>query len=335
MVIHVVFVRAISGAVTDDFTTVYSAIRRFLAGEAVYTETYHHVDPHYLYNPGATLLLSPIGFSGNYELSRFFFIVANAIAIILAVALITHLVKAREAFPLFLLLAFCTEAVQNTLIFSNINGILLLIFVGFLWAVITRRSWLAGILLGFAIVIKPMFAPLLVLLVFRLDRKAILGAIIVPVVSNLAAWPLMTQVEDYRNIVMPYLGQVRDYANASLPGFAEYFGMPNALFTVLWLFFAVLVIGGTLILAYWRYSNELVWITTSSALLLTGVFLLSSLGQQYYSMLLFPMIATAVLRTSVMHSAPAWLGVLLVLIPFQWPEGIYWQWASTFIATAG
>ena len=61
LALHRVFVLALNGSVTDDFTTVHSAVRRSLDGVPVYNEIYHHVDPHYLYNPGATLLLTPLG----------------------------------------------------------------------------------------------------------------------------------------------------------------------------------------------------------------------------------------------------------------------------------
>ena len=57
LIVHRLFVLARTGSVTDDFTTVWSAARRFVDREPVYNEIYEHVDPHYLYNPGATLLL--------------------------------------------------------------------------------------------------------------------------------------------------------------------------------------------------------------------------------------------------------------------------------------
>ena len=78
--IHRVFFLAFNGARTDDFTTVYSALRRFLTGESVYDQAYNHVDPLYLYNPGATLLLSPLGMLENAEFARAGFILVNAVA---------------------------------------------------------------------------------------------------------------------------------------------------------------------------------------------------------------------------------------------------------------
>ena len=341
LVLHGVFILAANGSVTDDFTTVHSAIRRFLEGTAVYNEDYHHVDPHYLYNPGATLLLTPIGLIADIEIARALFIVVNAAAIIAALAVLTRLVGHRLSsalFPISIVLAFLTESVRNTLTFSNINGVLLLVFAAFIALFISGRSWWAGLALGLAIVVKPMFAPLLFLLLVRLDYKAIITAVAVPVVSNLVAWPLVPQAGDYVTRVMPYLSETRDYANSSLAGFAVYFDMPGALHVVLWLIIAAFCGVGTLGLLYFRVSDPFWWVATTSGLLLTGVFVLSSLGQQYYSMMLFPLLFTVVLRTSVFHLAPAWVAAFLFLAPVEWLSDRFpdlGRWASTFTATAG
>ena len=55
LVIQRVFIVARNGTLTDDFTTVYSALRRMVEGIPVYEQAYNHVDPLYLYTPGATL----------------------------------------------------------------------------------------------------------------------------------------------------------------------------------------------------------------------------------------------------------------------------------------
>ena len=56
LVVHRVFIVARNGTPTDDFTTVYNAVARMSTGHPVYEQTYNHVDPLYLYTPGATLL---------------------------------------------------------------------------------------------------------------------------------------------------------------------------------------------------------------------------------------------------------------------------------------
>lgn len=60
LVVHRVFIIARKGTPTDDFTTVYNAVIRMATGQPVYEQAYNHVDPLYLYTPGATLLLAPL-----------------------------------------------------------------------------------------------------------------------------------------------------------------------------------------------------------------------------------------------------------------------------------
>lgn len=318
LVLHRVFVLALNGSVTDDFTTVYLAVRRALDGVPVYNEIYHHVDPHYLYNPGATLLLSPLGWLSDIDAARTAFIIANAAAVIGALALLTRMFgwSLRSfVWPAAVAFAFLTESVRNTLIFSNINGMLLLALAGFLALLLAGRRWPAGLLIGVAILIKPQFAPLLFLPAVKLDWRTVLGGVAVPVVFNLAAWPVVPGAGDYLTRLVPYLSEVRDYANSSLAGVAVYFGMPAALETGLWLLFAGIVAVGVIILLRWRYTDPLLWVSTTSGLLLAGVFFLSSLGQMYYSMMLFPMMFTVLLRTSAFHTWPAWLAAYLFLTP--------------------
>ena len=89
LVLHRVFVLAVNGSVTDDFGTVYHAIRRLWEGNPVYEQNYSFVEPLYLYNPGATVLLSPLGLVSE-EHARIAFILANAAAIVAALALLTR-----------------------------------------------------------------------------------------------------------------------------------------------------------------------------------------------------------------------------------------------------
>lgn len=341
LVFHRVFVLARAGSVTDDFTTVHAAARRFVERVPVYNEIYHHVNPHYLYNPGATLLLSPLGLVAQGDVVRPWFIAANAAAIIAALALLTLMVGHRLSsphFPLAITGAFLTESVTNTLVFSNINGLLLLALVVFLCLFLRKKSWAAGVVLGLAIVVKPMFLPLLLLPLVKLDWKTLLSGVALPLVLNVVAWPLTPGASEYLTTLVPYLGQTRDYANSSLAGLAIYFGMPAALESALWVGAALAVAVAVLGLMRFRHSDPLLWTATTSGVLLTGVFLLSSLGQAYYSMMLFPMLFTAVLRVSLFHNPMAWAGALLCLSPLRWElsqQPLAGSWISTFLPTAG
>lgn len=341
LVVHRLFILARAGSVTDDFTTVWSAARRFVERVPVYNEVYGHVNPHYLYNPGATLLLSPLGLISDINLARPLFIAVNAACIIAALAWLTKLAGrplSGPTFPVAVALAFCTEAVTNTLVFSNINGILLLALVAFIALLVARRDIAAGVVLGLAILVKPMFAPLLVLPLLQMRWRPALGAIGVPVVMNLIAWPFTPGARDYLDVVVPYLKVTRDYANSSLSGFAVYFGMPRWAHALLFLLLAAAVAGAVLGLVRVRHSQDLLYLAVGSGVLLAGVCLLSSLGQAYYSMMLFPALFTVFHPDSPLRSWPAWLGAALCLSPLNWSSPLHpltGSWLNTFLPTAG
>ncbi|QQU25396.1 glycosyltransferase family 87 protein [Corynebacterium ulcerans] len=341
LVIYSVAVLGVNGSITDDFSTVYNALRRFLDGVPVYNETYYFVDPHYLYNPGATVLLSPIALGTHFAFQRLVFIIANAAAIIAALALLTRLFGyslKSAVFPLVIALAFLTEAVRNTLIFSNINGVLLLAFVAFLRLTLDNRRWWAGIIIGLAIVVKPVFLPVLFIPLVLLHWQTLCAALGIPIVTNIVGWFLVPGASEYLSRTAPYLKEVRDYANSSLRGMAVYFGAPTWVSAFFFVLFAGLVIAGILFLLQWRSKEPLLWITSTASLLLLAGFFLSSLGQMYYSMTLFPLLFTVLLSRSPMHTWTAWIGALLVLAPFDWTSS-YWPvvgpWLTTFQATFG
>lgn len=335
--IHAVFVDALAGDETDDFTTVYLAARRFLAGEPVYNEVYHHVDPHYLYNPGATLLLSPLGMSVHPTAVRLVFVTLSAVAIVATLAWLCRIFSVPRhpgMLPGVIIIAFATETVRNTLIFGNVNGFLFLAFVAFIAAVQTGYHTSAGLALGVCILVKPMFAPIIVLPLCLWRWRTVLTAVAVPVAANLIAWPLMAEPAAYVTEVTPYLAQVRDYANGSIAGLAAYYGWPGWAQLTLRVTVGLAVAVALVLLARWRYTDQLLWLATSSAVLLAGVFCLSSLGQQYYSMMLVPLLFTVVLPRSVAHTWIFWLCAVAIFSPLEFdiPE---WGRLGVFITQAG
>lgn len=345
--IHRVIISPRNDHPTDDFTTVWSALNRFVNGAAVYADDYTNDDPHYLYSPGGTLLLSPMGMLSQ-GLGRNALILADAVCIFLALALLTLLVGRRltgPVLPVALFLVFATESVTNTLLFSNINGVLFLLEVVFLWLLLVDRgqaSWnilrghsdglstaprapgipwagvIAGVALGLAITVKPQFVVLLFLPLVRRQWSVLVSGIVVPVLFTGVGWLLVPDTDTYVDTLLPYLGEVRDYANSAIAGVGAHYGWPGALVLVCQVLAALCVAVAVLGLLWWRDSDPFMWAATSTAVLLAGVFLVSSLGQMYYSMLLVPMIFSVLCRRSVMHGALVWFGVYCCLTWDSW-----------------
>lgn len=319
-VLNRVFIKAVNGFVTDDYKPVYQASLDFLNGREVYTANFDSVDPHYLYPPSGTLLIAPIAVI-DYEKSRWLFILLNAVAILIAWYLLLRLFNytlRSIAAPVLLLAMFSSETVINTLVFTNVNGCLLLAELLFLILLLRRRDVWAGVILGLSMAVKPTLAPLLLIALVRKQWSLVVTAVAVPIVLTGVAWPLSRDPEQFFIRTAPYLVETRDYFNSAIPGNAEYYGLPAWLTWAIRLSMAVLVLISLWILYRYYREDELFFVTTASGVLLTASWLLSSLGQMYYSMMLFPFLMSVVLRNSVLRNWPAWLAVFGFMSYDKW-----------------
>lgn len=314
-VIHRSVVLTTNGNITDDFKPVYRAVSNFRHGLDIYNEHFDYVDPHYLYPPGGTLLMAPFGFLPFAE-SRYLFILVNTIAILIAAYLLLRmfdLAVTSVAAPALLLAMFCSESVTNTLVFTNINGVILLLEVLFFRWLLDgrpRQQWWAGVAIGLTLVVKPVLGPLLLLPLLNRQWRTLAAAIAMPVAFNLAAWPLLPDPMDWITGTLPYMLGARDYFNSSILGNGLFFGLPGWLILFMRVGFTLLAAASLwLLYRYYRVRDPRFWMLTSSGVLLVTSFLVMSLGQGYYSMVLIPFLMTVVLPNSTIRNWVAWLGV--------------------------
>ncbi|MGE2718523.1 arabinofuranan 3-O-arabinosyltransferase [Mycolicibacterium celeriflavum] len=339
-IIHRSYVLATNGYITDDYGPVYRAVVNFKMGWDIYNEHFNHVDPHYLYPPGGTLLMAPFGYL-PVDASRYWFITFNTIAIVLAAYFLVRLFGyglRSVALPALLAAMFCTESVINTLVFGNINGCILLAEVLFFrWLLSATQpgkrnhEWLAGAAIGLTLVVKPLLAPLLLLPLLNRQWRAVVTAIAVPLAFNVAAWPLISDPMNFFTRTVPYIMTTRDYFNSSIAGNGVYYGLPTWLILLLRIAFAIIaVISLWLLYKYYRTRDPLFWMATSSGVLLITSFLVLSLGQGYYSMMLFPFLMTVVLPNSVLRNWPAWLAIYGFMSADRWLLG-HWPTTGRFL----
>ncbi len=331
-VLNRVLVRAVNGDITDDFTPVYQAALAFLNRQPVYTANFDSVDPHYLYPPGATMLLSPIAVI-DPERSRWLFILVSTIAIVLALYILIRIFGyglSSVAAPVVLFAAFASETVTNTLVFTNFNGFVLLGEVAFIGWLLQRKDLLAGVAIGLTIVIKPSLLPLLIIPLMTRQWKAYIPAVAIPLVVTAIAWPLSADPMDFLRRTAPYLLESRDYFNSAVVGNGQYYGLPE------FLIFGIRGILGVMVLVslwlLYRYCREdrLFFIATTSGLVLTAHWLLGSLGQMYYSMMLFPLLMTVVLKNSLLRNWPAWLAIYGFTCYDRWLSGRFYTTGRAF-----
>ncbi|MBO0853334.1 MAG: DUF2029 domain-containing protein [Nocardia sp.] len=331
-VLHQVIVKGTNSTITDDFAPVYKASLAFLNGHAIYGENFDLTDPHYLYPPSGTLMIAPLAII-DPEKSRWCFIVLNAAAIILAWYLLLRLFKftiRSVAAPTLLLLMFASETVINTLGFGNVNGCVLLAEVLFIHLLLARRDLLAGLVMGLTIAVKPTLAPLLLIPLARRQWQVFITAIGVPAVMTAVAWPLIKDPMNFVRRTGPYLLKSRDYFNSAIVGNANYFGLPTWLTWGIRITMAILVVISLWLLYRYYRKDGLFFICTSAGIIMTASFLLPGLGQQYYSMMLFPFLMTVVLPNSVLRNWPAWAAIFGFMTYDKWLLD-HWQSAGRAI----
>jgi len=336
LIIHRSYVLATNGYITDDYGPVYRAVVNFKMGWDIYNEHFDQVDPHYLYPPGGTLLMAPFGYL-PVDASRYWFITFNTIAIVIAACLLVRLFKfsmSSVALPALLVAMFCTESVVNTLVFGNINGCILLLEVLFFrWLLDGNKNhqWWAGVAIGLSLVVKPLLGPLLLLPLLNRQWRAMAAAIVVPVVFNAAAWPLISDPMNFVTRTVPYILSIRDYFNSSIQGNGVYYGLPMWLILLLRIAFLLLAVASLwLLYRYYRTRDPLFWMITSSGVLLIASYLVLTLGQGYYSMMLFPFLMTVVLPNSVIRNWPAWLAIYGFMSADRWLLG-HWPTTGRFL----
>ncbi|MYR05778.1 DUF2029 domain-containing protein [Gordonia sp. SID5947] len=312
MIFHRSVILGVNGDRTDDFKPVYQAALQFLNRQPVYGENFNTVDPHYLYPPSGTLLMAPMAII-DPERARWLFIALSVLALIASAYLLAKLFgfSARSwVVPVILFFFFSTETVAHTLIFTNFNSFVLLGMLAFMLLMMRRRDLWAGVPIGLTVAVKPVLLPLLLLPLLNRQWRILVTAIGIPVVLTVVAWPLVVDPKDFITRTMPYLNEARDYYNSSIAGNGAYFGVADWLIILLRVAFVVMAVFALWFLyRYYRRTDELLWLTTSSGVLLVTTFLVGALGQGYYSMLLFPLLMTVFLSGSTMRNWPAWLGV--------------------------
>lgn len=322
-VLNRAIVRAVNGDFTNDFNPVYQAALAFLNREPVYTANFDSVDPHYLYQPSATMLLSPLAVI-DPERSRWLFILASTVAIVLALYILLKIFGFglnSVAAPALLLAAFASETVTNTLVFTNFNGFVLLGEVAFIYWLLQRKDLSAGVAMGLTLAIKPILAPLLIIPLMTKQWKVFITAIAIPVVLLLIAWPLSVDPMEFIDRTLPYLLESRDYFNSAIVGNGRYYGLPEFLIYGIRGVLGVMVLVSLWLLYRYCREDRLFFIATTSGLVLTAHWLLGSLGQMYYSMLLFPLLMTVVLKNSVLRNWPAWLAIYGFMSYDRWLSG--------------
>lgn len=347
------------GSHGPDFDPIWNAVEKYVSGQPVYTEDYSTEDPHYLYSPGATFLISPIGLLPGRDAARWIMLYLGALCIFAAIWLLVRSVTRQYRLPVFLafiaLTCWTNEPVSSTLAITNINGFLFLLQVIFALSCVEairtrellqegkRRFWawnlssfgnkhvlVAGIALGFAMAIKPQFVAMAVVPFCAGQWALLVIAALFIVVTFAIGWFTMSQPMDYVDRLLPYISQARGYNNGSINGMAIQLGWSDGIRITLTAVFLATVVFAVLALWRWKSAQPILWMYATLGVLFCGVLMSSGLVQGYYCIWLFPLFATITLKQSPMHSVVMLVAAWCLMATPAMPEGVWSPLTTVF-----
>jgi arabinofuranan 3-O-arabinosyltransferase len=276
----------------------------------------------FLYPPAALLVLLPLAAFGVAWAGRLFFVV-DVVSILLASAILLQLFGLRvRGFAGAVVLFGISLAwpVIFTLEAGNVNGPILLGFACFLWAA-TRRSWTtAGTVLGFTLAVKPILAP--VLLVVALYRRwhAFAVAVVIPLVLSASVLIAVPSTRSFFHTTLPLLVHGQNSriqrSSVSLWSAAARLSIPTP--AIRFAQAAVILVTLALLWRRWRADayepRRLVELTTIA---LVGGFLVSSFAFEHYGIFLMPFVISLLADRTSPHRHWLTVGALFCIAARQ------------------
>ncbi|MBA3736240.1 MAG: DUF2029 domain-containing protein [Actinobacteria bacterium] len=283
-------VPVINGPQGYDTAPLTSAVHALFAGGDVYTGK---GAGDFLYPPSALLFLLPLGALSIAWAGRLFFLVDLA-TVLAATAMLLHLFGLRWrgiAGAIALLALGLAWPVTFTLDAGNVNGPVLLGLAAFLLAATRQRWTLAAVCLGLTLALKPILAPVLLVVALYRRWQALAIAVAVPVLLSVPLLLAAPATRAFFHTTVPLLlhgqnAQIQE-ASIALRSAAARLAVPDAAIRAAEI--AVLVL--TLWLLWQRRRGSaieprsLVELTTIA---LVGGFLLSSFSFSHYGIFVLP-----------------------------------------------
>ncbi len=308
----------IDGEQGYDTAPLWRAVGALLEGEDVYTT---RGSGDFLYPPSALLLLLPLGFLELPWAGRLFFFV-DLFAILAATALLLDVFGLRWRGAAGALAVFALSLawpVLLTLDAGNANGPIVLGLAAFLYAA-ARNSWrTAGVSLGLTLALKPILAPLILVLVLYRRWGALALAVGVPIVLSTLVMLAAPATREYVNATVPLLIEGQNASiqrnSIALGSVLDRLSVPQTVAQGL----KLVVLAATCLLVWRRWRRDGVEprrLTEIVSLVLVGAFLLSSFSFVHYGIFLLPL-AVSLADPSSLHRNWLMFGALFLIATRQ------------------
>lgn len=277
--------------------------------------------------PSGLLLIAPLRMF-SFEAAAIILQVVSAVSLSAALyLLLTRLLNQSRTTALmgaFLVAGIAAPAYSTTGL-GNLNGPLLFSFVLALVASLDGNERRVGFWMGVGFAIKPVLAPIWIVLLIQRRWKAAGWSFAVPAVGSVIAIAINPKTLHFIDDGLPNI-----FANLSerFPNFDVAIGavvrtadLPNVL-TPIGRLVAVALTAGIAWMVWQRQDHAtnddetrtLDWIELGAVVFL-GYLLASTFAWRYYVVYLFPIFVLALKRTSLAYNPLVWIGAVLLLLP--------------------
>lgn len=273
-----------------DFRPVYDGVEGLLR----FGDPYRPVpsDLGFVYPPSCALLFLPVAMLPPHVASDAGLVLADLSMVALAWASGMSARPLRPwAGPACLALLALAPLGQNTLSLGNLS-ILVSALLAVSWLVWEDFSWpWTGILLGIALAIKPLVAPVVIIVILARRWKDLAVATGIAILLNLATLPLLRRPGDFITQVLPELlhGQTLQLrGNVAISAYFQRNSLPSWSADVCRIVLALIVL--CVVFTARRVLDQRPVLIASASALVVTVALVSAQDEAHYSLVLVPLL---------------------------------------------
>jgi arabinofuranan 3-O-arabinosyltransferase len=303
-----------------DTIPLWRSLHAVLTHGPIYT---HHGAGDFLYPPSALLLLLPLG-ALNVHAAKALLFAADIASMLLATGLLLRLFRLRWS-GLAGAVALCgislAYPVSFTLGAGNVDALVLLGFAGFLIAA-DRGSWTIGAaLLGLTLALKPVLAPVVLILILYRRWAAVLVAVLVPSVLSGIALLAIPGSRAYFSNAVPLLlhgqNQRIQEVSYSLASVGQRLDVPVPVTDAI----RAALLAATALLLWKRLkgsATEPRRLIELSTIALASAFLLASFAFPTYGVFLLPFAVAVAAQTSAAQHWLTWSALFCIGATQSW-----------------
>lgn len=298
-----------------------------------------YTDPRFVYPPFAAVLIAPLAHL-NWPDARTLGSTVAVLAVLLTVLLSARALGVRLQSWRVALIA--VVVVTGHLFFAaaslgNVSAVIALLLAGFYFATAREQDWVAGVLLGASLAVKPLLLPVLLVPLLWGRWRMLLATGVAALASTGIGSLLVPHSGWFWTRAIPYLWNAHpasfDPLNSTLSSVGHIAGWPEALVMAARVLAVVAAVVVAILVRLRRPRLDALGAISVGSAALLAQFCAGALTEDHFLLTLIPLLVTLVADESLLWPVVAWPAAVavtgLVSAPSSWyGVGIRAQWSA-------